>query len=281
MSNSSEEYWDVDGVSLNQYCHAIKSIGGSRLAVPKLRGDNVLYPFRDGRSFRPKKADSKVITLAMWVAGINPATNQPRTAGNQDVQFNDNWRALQQAFWSPDQQLTLTRRWWENAASPVLKTASTLCELAGTMDPTMSGRTRADFAVDLLLSDPYFYGPEATHTLEVNTPLVINNPGDIDAWETITIEFSGELISPTITNSTIDPDVWFRLNTSIVADEVNVDVGDFTVINSFDNSNLVGSITHSGFRAWMRLAPGNNTLKLTSLGSSTGDAVLKFRPGYL
>ena len=279
MSNSSDEYWEIGGISLNQYCHSIKTVGGSRLAVPKLRGDNVLYPFRDGRSFRAKKADSRIITLAMWVAGIDPDTDQP--GSNQLTQFNDNWRALQKAFWSPDEQLILTRRWWENASAPVLREATALCELAGTMDPTMTGRTRADFAVDLLLSDPYFYGPELTQTLEVGDLVVVNNPGDIDAWLTLNIELNGELVSPTLTNQTTNPHTWFRVNTAVVADEVNVSVGDFTVTNTFDNSNLVGSVTHSGFRAWMRLAPGNNTLKLTSLGNSSGNAVITFRPAYL
>lgn len=281
MSNSSEEYWEINGTSLNQYCWSIKTIGGSRLAVPKLRGDNTLFPFRDGRAFRPKYADSRVITLAMFVAGINPATDQPRV-NNQDVQFNDNWKALQRLFWSPEEQLTLTRRWWENAATPVLREATATCELSGTMDPTMTGRTRADFAVDLLLSDPYFYGPELTYELDPSVNVVVNNPGDIAVWSTINVELNGELTSPMITNSTPDPDVWMRINTAVIADPINVSVGDYTVINSFDDSNLSGSVTHSGTRyGWFKLLPGNNTLRLTSTGNSTGNAVLKFKPAYL
>lgn len=280
MSNSSDEFWEINGVSLNQYCWAIKTIGGSRLAVPKLRGDNTLFPLRDGRAFRPKNADSRVITLAMWVAGIDPTTNQP-AATNQDVQFNDNWRTLQKLFWSPNEQLVLTRRWWENKSSPVLKTATALCELAGTMDPTMTGRTRADFAVDLLLSDPYFYGSEVSVNLNPNVPVVINNPGDITANSTIKLEFYGELVSPTLTNSSIDPTVSMQLNTAVVSDEVLVDVGKFSVINTFNNNSLVGSISHSGSRYWMALKPGNNTVKLTSLGNSTGHVTLKYKPAYL
>lgn len=279
MSNSTEEYWEIDGTSLNQYCWAIKTVGGSRLAVPKLRGDNALYPFRDGRVFRSKQADSRIITLAMFVAGIDPDTDVP--GSRQDVQFNDNWKALQQLFWSPNEQLVITRRWWSNASSPVLLTATALCELAGTMDPTMTGRTRADFAVDLLLSDPYFYGDAIETTVEANESVVINNPGDIDIWSSITVELNGELISPVLVNESIDPHVWFRVNTAVIADEVIVNVGQYNVLNTFDNSNLVGSVSHSGDRAWIKLKPGNNTIKLTSLGNSTGNAVLTFKPAYL
>jgi hypothetical protein len=279
MSNSSEEFWDINGVSLNQYCWSIKTVGGSRWAVPKLRGDNTLIPNKEGRNFREKKADSRVITLAMWVAGIDPDLDQPST--NQVVQFNDNWRTLQQLFWSPGEQLTLTRRWWENAGTPVLREASALCELAGTMDPTMTGRTRADFAVDLLLADPWFYGPELIVNLDPDVPVVVNNPGDIAVSKTINMTFNGELVSPTIVNETVEPNVWMRLNTAVIADDVLVDVGEFTVVNTFDNSNLVGSVSHSGNQYWMRLNKGDNTLKLTSLGNSSGDVVLKFRPAYL
>lgn len=280
VSNSSEEYWDVNGTSLNQYCWAIKTLGGSRLAVPKLRGDNTLLPFRDGRLFRSKYADSRVITLAMWVAGINPDTDMPATY-NQAVQFNDNWKNLQKLFWSPAKQLTLTRRWWENVNSPVLREATALCELAGTMDPTMTGRTRADFAVDLLLSDPYFYGPEIFSNLTVGDEVVVVNPGDISVWTTINIELNGELASPVIFNLSTSPVTWMRVNTAVITNAVNVDVGKFTVTNTFDNSSLLSSVTHSGSEAWMKLNPGTNILKLTSNGVGTGNAVLKFRPAYL
>lgn len=277
MTNSSDEFWEIDGTSLNQFCWAIKTIGGSRLAVPKLRGDNTLFPFRDGRAFRAKNADSRVITLAMWVAGIDPNTDQP--GSDQKVQFNDNWKALQRLFWSPDQQLTLTRRWWENATTPVLRTATALCELAGTMDPTMTGRTRADFGVDLLLSDPYFYGPQIDVELTVDDEVVVTNPGDIITWSTIDIEFTGELVSPKITNQTAD--TWMQVNTAVIADPISVSVGDYSVVNSFDQSSLTGSVIHSGARSWMRLLPGDNTLKLTSTGNSTGSAELTFKPAYL
>lgn len=279
MTNSSDEYWEINGTSLNQYCWSIKTIG-SRLVLPKLRGDNTLFPGRDGRAFRIKHTDSRVITLAMWVAGIDPTTDQPATT-HQDVQFNDNWKALQQLFWSPDKQLVLTRRWWQNASNPTLKTATALCELAGDMAPTMTGRTRADFAVDLLLADPYFYGPEISANLLPGQTVVVNNPGDIPVYSTIKIEYNGELVSPTITNPSITPNVWMRLNTAVIADKVLVDVGDFTVVNTFNNSNLTGAVTYSGAEYWFKLNPGNNNIKLTSLGNNTGNVVLKFKPAYL
>lgn len=280
MSNSSQEYWDINGVSLNQYCYAIKTYGGSRLAVPKLRGENSLLPFRHGRIFKPKTPDSRVMTLAMWVAGIDPSTNMPAT--NQNTQFNDNWRALTDLFWSPGQQLSLTKRWFQNAAAPVLMTATAKCELAGTMDPTMTGRTRADFGVDLLLADPFFYAPEVTETLEVGEEIVINNPGDVESWVDLKIEFQGELLRPTLRNLSLSPEIWMTLDTLVPPGyEVSIDVGKYTAIRSSDQTEVGPTIDHSGFRAWFKLNPGNNTIALDSSGIGTGSAIIKYRPAFI
>lgn len=281
MSNSSQEYWDVNGTSLNQFCYAIKTYGGSRLAVPKLRGENALLPFRHGRMYKPKTPDSKVITLAMWVAGIDPATNQP--ASNQRTQFNDNWRALTDLFWSPGQQIALTKRWFQNASSPVLMQATAMCELAGTMDPTMTGRTRADFGVDLLLADPFFYAPEVTtSTIEVDEELEITNPGDVETWVNLEIAFHGELLRPTLWNLDLDPQVWMTVDTLVQPGyKVDVNVGDYTAIRNYDGAEISATVDHSGFRGWFKLNPGVNTIKLTSSGIGTGHAILKYRAAFL
>jgi hypothetical protein len=281
MSNSSQEYWDVDGTSLNQFCHAIKTYGGSRLAVPKLRGENALLPFRHGRVFKPKTPDSRVITLAMWVAGIDPDSDQP--AADQRTQFNDNWAALTSLFWSPGQQLNLTKRWFVNAAAPTLMTATAKAELAGTMDPTMTGRTRADFGVDLLLADPFFYGPQITSsTIDVGEELVITNAGDVETWIDLEIEFNGELSRPTLWNLTADPQIWMTVDTLVQPGyKVDVNVGDYTVLREYDGAEISGTVDHSGFRGWFKLNPGANTIKLTSSGIGTGNAILKYRPAFL
>jgi hypothetical protein len=281
MSNSTQEYWDINGVSLNQYCHAIKTYGGSRLAVPKLRGENALLPFRHGRMFKPKTPDSKVITLAMWVAGIDPDNDQP--AEDQRTQFNDNWQALTDLFWSPTEQLVLTKRWFTNATNPTLMQASALCELAGTMDPTMTGRTRADFGVDLLLADPFFYAPQVTSSsIGVGQTVVINNPGDVETWVNLEITFNGELLRPTLTNLSASPQVWMTVDSLVQSSyKVDVNVGKYSAVRNYDGTDISATIDHSGFRGWFKLNPGNNSIKLTSSGIGTGNAVLKYRAAFL
>lgn len=285
---TTTEYWSIKNpkdpntdVSLAEYCWNIKTLGGSRSALPSVRGDNIQYPFSNGRRFRPKKFDSRVITLLMWVAGVDPATNQPRSS-RQDVQFNDNLDKLQQLFWSPSEQLTLTRRWLKNPASPTLITASAKCELAGTMDPAMTGRTRADLTVDLLLADPCFYGPVINTNLTLNTPVNVVNPGDENAYVKMTITFTGELWTPRITNSSDSRTNWIELNTIVPStDSVVVDVGNFSAVRTFNQADYDGAVRHNGYESWFLLKPGTNTLTLTALGASSGSASISFQPPYL
>ncbi|QOP66168.1 minor tail protein [Arthrobacter phage DanielleIgnace] len=70
MPNSTAEYWDVDGVSLQTFAQNIKSWGGSREGVPPLRGEDQLIPYMPGRRFVKKVPDSRTITLKGWVAGM-------------------------------------------------------------------------------------------------------------------------------------------------------------------------------------------------------------------
>lgn len=278
MDTSSSEFWDIDGVPLNTYCWAIKSFGGSRKGLPSLRGDNKLLPNREGRSFRAKKADSRVITLAMWVAGMDPDTNAPSTH-SQIVQWNDNWDYLRRLLWTPDREITLTRREWTNAQDPQLISASARAQIAGSMEPNMTGRSRADFGVDLLLADPFFYGGEVTVTVPANTTVALFNPGDSKTSNMpFTITWEGSLTSPTLTNLTSG--VWMQINTLIsLSDSIETDIKTYRAVRSTDLASMNTSISHGGARQWMSLEPGANQLRLEATGA--GAAIIKFKPAYV
>lgn len=279
MDVSTTEFWDVDGVPLNSYCWAIKSYGGSRQSLPNLRGDNKLVPKRPGRRFAPKIADSKVITLAMWVVGVDPDTNVP-SRHSQAVQWNDNWDALRRLVFTPEREVALTKRWLRNAASPELVQATAAAQIAGAMEPNMTGRTRADFAIDFLLADPYFYGDEISSiTIPLNTDFTVVNPGDVKVMHnSFNIEFEGDLVNPTLQNKTNG--AWMKINTLIPSGtNVNVDVASFKATRSSDGTSVAQTISQGGERHWMALEPGNNVMRLDSSG--TGVARLTFRPAYL
>src|SRR5215471_4058485 len=155
--STTTEFWDINGTSLHTLAWNIETLNG-RQRVPQLRGDDTRVPFRPGAIWRPKQPDSRVLTLAMWVLGCNVDGSAPVGESTRS-QFNDNREALIKLFFSPDTQLQLTKRWLSNGT---IKSGLALAELVSDMDNSMIGIDGAQFAVDLRLADPYFYGPTIT-----------------------------------------------------------------------------------------------------------------------
>src|SRR6201995_5948371 len=178
----TDEEGSWNGVGLARPYWSVASMGGSRFAVPVLRGNDIEIPYREGKQWRPKFPDSRVVTLLMWTAGIDQNSGIP--AADQRLAFNDNLRQLRSMFFttgaSGSAQGTLTRKWYiTQNGSPGIVTASALGELGGAMEPTMNGRTGASLSVDILLADPYFYGATLTPTaLALNAATAVSNPGD-------------------------------------------------------------------------------------------------------
>lgn len=157
MANSTATYWDVNGTSLQTYAWNISTLGGSRSGVPPLRGSNRALAYFPGQQWRPKVPDQRTLSLAMWVLGSDANGVAPPAGSTQEIAFTANLAALQALFWSGGhgEQITLTKRWRTQAG---VQSASALAELAGTLEPEMTGPYRGTLVVDLLLADPFFYG---------------------------------------------------------------------------------------------------------------------------
>jgi hypothetical protein len=273
VTNVITDYWDVDGTSLHTYATGITTLGGSRSGVPKFRGENTQAAARRGAVHRPKVADSRVITLAMEVTGVD--ANSPGATPTA-TQFRANLRALQRLFWRPAAgQFVLTRRWNEGAGQV---TAAALGSFEDGLEPTMVGNKMAKTTVDVRLADPFFYTAQQTATLAVGVPQTITNPGD-DIVTMMTLEFNASLINPKVTNSTTSPQVWIKYGGTIGSGKITADVEQTTAIKSIDSSSVVGAITHSGARHWLGLARGANTLTLTA-DSGTGTVTVKYQVPY-
>lgn len=290
MSNSNDEYWSVNGVSLNQYAWAVKTFGGSPRGLPLLRGSNFQVGYIPGQLWRPKFPDSRVVTLEMWTAAIDPVTDQP--SANWRLQFNDNLKTLQRLFYNRQQQLSLTRQWYYTdpvsiqfpTGVPTMVKATALAEIAGNMLPNMTGRSRADLSVDLLLADPYFYGDPITSVFGRNSTTTVTNPGDDEAaFNSMSVTLYGPLQYPRLVNVTPNPDVWFQFNTVIApGDHITFDMQNFIASRASDGANLSGIVTHSGTKRWMTLWPGANSLTLTSQSNAdTGNGSISFVPPYV
>lgn len=264
MANSNAEWWDIDGVSLHQYGWSVATFGGSRYDLPPRRGDNIKFAYRPGAIHRNKLADSRTIELAMWVTGADPGTGE--ATGDAQLAFNDSWDFLRRLVWRPDgAQVALTRRWFLTVdGAKTLVAATAQAEISDTMAPTMTGRTRADFTMTLLLADPFFYGDEITAGIGGSATVV--NPGhDLAAHNNMVIDLSA---GARLTNTSVNPPVWVQSSGG-----GTLDVGAYTALAG--GSNVIGGVTHSGSRRWMVLVPGENHL------TCTGSATIRFRPPYV
>ena len=284
MANSTTEYWDIDGTSLHQYGWAVSTVGGARYDLPVRRGDNRVFAYRPGAVHRPKLPQHRVIDLAMWLTGTDPATGA--TVSDPRMRWNDSWDFLRRLVWKPNgAQVTLTRRWWLTVGSTAtLVTADAKAEIVDTMAPTMTGRHRATFTMSLLMADPYFYGPEITVNLVKDVPISINNPGhDVAGFGHMELDIIGSLTGPRVTNATPSPDVrvWYDPALTIAGGKtLRLDVPAFQATRLPEGANVIGDVRHGGARTWMSLLPGANLLTLTASAGS-GSAQLRFRPPYI
>lgn len=308
LGRSSDEWWSIDGVSLHQWGWSVATVGGARYNLPPRRGENIKLSGRPGSVHRPKLADSRTITLVMWLTGAVPGVDpidDPLGAVSDDptLQWNDSWDFLRRLVWQANgQQVDLTRRWYLTVDGvKTLVTATAKAEIADTMDPTMTGRTRADFAMTLLLADPFFYGSTVSQQIDITWDVSIEGPVD----NTVTIvnpghDFSGyghgseleidfvcdvasvqKLSNPTLTNLSLTPDVWAQYAGDISQGvTITYDVENFDARQTSTGTNYISKVRHGGAKPWMLLRPGSNLLKLTA-DAGEGHAVLRYRPAYI
>jgi hypothetical protein len=274
VSNSTDEYWEVDGVSLQTYAFNVVSLGG-KWGAPKFRGKDRQFAYKAGSAHRPRTVDEGSLQLGMWVIGADEAGLVP---SNRRALFGDNMKKLRQLLWKSDgAEFAITKRWYDSGG---LHVATGHGMIPDGIDTAMEGGPyRGKLVLDIHMADPFFYGAQQTVTVPLGAPTVITNPGD-ERTTAIIVEFNGQLVNPVLTNTTPNPDVWLKVGTSVaVGDKVTVDVDQTTVVRTSDSANLIGAVTHSGSRAWMGLQRGANSLTLaTDVG--TGTATVKFQPMY-
>lgn len=187
MTNSTPTYWSVDGESLQTYAYNIQTWGGDAQGVPPLRGDDVTVPFAEGELWQEKVPGARTISFNMWVVGANPDGSLP-TEGSSRELFERNWRKLRALFWNPRKQITLTKRFKDWNTGQIVS-ASAKAQFASGLQPTMNGTQRAQFTVQLKLTDPFFYGDveesidisayEPTHTNRAKNPTPMK---DLTGW---------------------------------------------------------------------------------------------------
>lgn len=277
---SPSELWYWNGTPLQTSYYNIATFGGSRFGLPTYRGADYQVPYRAGQLWRAKYPDERTVTLNMWTDSQMSA-NQSYPAGDPRRAFNDNWQALRQLFFTRGPQGSvqgqLQRNWYlTGSGSPSLVSSTAMAEVAGSMDPSMNGRLSAAFSVDLLLSDPYFYGGIRGQTVSGTGSISALGEGVVgegfaSAVNAFTVAISGAC---TVTNSTAG--VSFTHSGAGVASwPVTVDVLRSTATDHVGN-NVIGGMSHVGSRMWMCLLPGANAIAVTA-----GSAVFEWCDAYV
>jgi hypothetical protein len=273
---SPAELWYWNGLALQDPYGGwnISTFGGSRFALPVLRGQNVAAPYRAGQGWKSKYPDARTVTLTMWAdgqgfggsSGSYPSGNDPR------LSFNSNWQQLRQAFWTRNAlgsvQGQLQRNWYyKQGGTATLVQSTAMAEIAGSMDLTMNSRTNAAFSVDLLLSDPYFYGAQQSHAVTTAGANLtglgegIAGEGFPSAVNSFTVTLSG---AATVQNTTAGTSFTVLSGPvfPVVVDVLNNTVTDHT------GASVPGYFSHTGSRLWACIMPGTNAIAV-SAGTAT------------
>jgi hypothetical protein len=261
--------WYWNGTPLQSSYYSIATFGGSRFGLPTNRGQDYEVPYRSGQLFRGKYLDERTITLTMW-AGGQMSGNQSYPALDPRRAFNDNFQRLRAMFLTRGAQGSvqgqLQRNWYLTVSgSPTMVESVAMAEIAGSMDPTMNGRTSAAFSVDLLLSDPMFYGAQRSQVVGTGGGTItalgegVVGEGFASAVNAFTVTISQ---ASTVTNNTAGV-AFSHTGAGVQSWPVTVDVLRYTATDSAGN-NVVGGLGHIGSRMWQCLLPGANSISVSA-----------------
>lgn len=278
---TTDEWIEVDGTPLNTLAWNITTWGGNRLSPPAVRGSNVTVPGRPGTVFMEKEVDSQTYTLNMWVQGSLPDGSRPTERAPQE-EFDANWRMLRKLLFTTRRLLKVTKRWYDPDLNAILSAVG-YGHFNGGLEPSMTGRARAIFSVDLLFPDPFFYG--ATQEFDPSTTATKTwRPDVMGDWRTTSIQASitGPRVNPKITVTHPDgSQVWVQYSgTLATGDVLNLDVDKFTAkltTAAGVTSSVTGLIKHGGDAPWLTFEPGENVVVLSST-SGTGAVTLSYNP---
>jgi len=262
----------IDGISLTSKRWNLEYVPEG---IPKKRGNNLTVPFMDGARWVKKSYEQRTDNLNLWV--LPKDENGSLLEGKTEaVQLEENIEYLKQLF-GVSGLITIDKKMndgtWRTAKAEIVDTLE--FERKSETD-----RHRV-FSVGLQFPDPFWYA--ATQEIETFTPNAVSyetthqNPGTAENRK-MQIKLTGGLTNPKIENTTTG--VFLKLNDTITTGTtVTIDTEKFTVTDQAGN-NLLNSLIHSGDMAWLSLAAGANSLKITMDEAPSGRIEFKYYPAY-
>lgn len=241
----------VDGVSVQTYAYNVTS-RASRWVVPGRRGDNPSLPGVHGTLWTPGKPyDENTLVWNMWALGCEPDGSMP--AGRRQDKVMHNLDALMRLFSTPYLRTVVQR-------NSVNGDRQFRGEITAAIDlSSMAGGTRAEFAVEWTLPDPFWQdvvAKTATATPGSGATSVAVRFAAFDgATAPITgavFEVTGPVQSPMLVD--ISTGQWVKLGMTLAAGQVwRVDTASWT--STVAGANKVGVTTHGGGATFLDVTP--------------------------
>lgn len=283
MPNTTVDYWDVDGTSLNEYVRNLESWGGSREAPAPLRGENLKIPYAYGTRFIPKLPDAREMGLNGWIIS-------ERAGVDNEANLKQNWRDLRRLLWRPDDQFAITRRWRDEDG--VSRVATGLGQYKSGLEPVINGNSSARFAVTIEMADPFFYAPQVSQVIVGrNAYENIVEPGDYGTKK-VFIDLVGPLTGITLTSISGNlgaPNLIIESTTSYpdipTGTTVVIDVENFKATSTTGGvtTTTSGKVTHTKNPLWLkmgRIAANGQVPRVKIVSSGLGTATLRYSPAY-
>lgn len=262
--------WQFNGVSLNTKAWSVIEVPEG-IGTPGLRGSNLQVPFQNGKRWIKKRYDERIVMLPMWVRGLDPLTGKLPNGKSENEMLYDNIDYLSSVFGKMGQ--CVLRR--------ILPDETVREAIAEVYRPVSFVKTQtghAKFAVEFMLSDPFFYAPQPIIQTQSITSMTQewshNNPGNAPTTDAI-ITLSGPMESPKL--ECLGTAVWLQYQGSIASGEsVVVNTEDFKCTKG--STNMLSAIKHGGDAYWLILESGYNQLRIS--GALGGSVKLEYYPAY-
>lgn len=256
--------WKFGGYDLSDY--GTLTTVSSVFKLLEKRGDNILIPFADGRTFVRKFYEQQLITLGLAVDG----------SGVEDLEF----------------KIDLLKRILGRSAQGLLQQVfdnesirQAYAEVRGNLSPARISPTEVRMAIDFLITDPFMRSNVLTSVTQLingaTTAYNLNNPGSAEERKAI-ITLTGPLSHPVITNTGISPNVSLQYDDVLASntDIVRIDCGAFSAVDE-TAASVVSKIVHTGDPAFMVLIAGINALSVADGTHTSGTVKFEFYAPYL
>jgi hypothetical protein len=269
----SIQQWKWNGTDLVGPAWAVAEVPKG-IGVPPKRGGNLKVPYIHGDRYRAKMFEPRVLSLPMWVRGLDKDTGLVPVGKTEKDQLFENMDYLSGLFCTRTQ--AALRRTWPDGTTVREAQAEILTEVDfHRVDPRM-----ARLVVDFYLADPFFYGLVQTNELtDIDaepTTWTHTNLGTAPAVK-MTITMTGPLAAPKIEN--LSNGVWLQYNGSIGGGETVVfDTTAFTIVKG--SENMISALRHQGAPQWMILERGGNSMRVTCDEAPNGSVRIQYYPAY-